>query len=113
MIKKAVFLFIVVMGLILLVAGVASSPPPISASMTAAKLRTCYVDFNHDGVVDVGDIMRVADCWRSTDPADIALYDLNGDGIINVVDIMLVAARWGNHCPALFAVGGTWDWETP
>ena len=31
----------------------------------------------------------------------------------NVVDIMLVAARWGNHCPALFAVGGTWDWETP
>ena len=112
MIKKAVFLFIVVMGLILLVAGVASGPPPVSASMTAAKLRTCYVDFNHDGVVDVGDIMRVADCWRSTDSADIALYDLNGDGIINVVDIMLVAARWGNHCPALFAVdlgGGDTD----
>jgi len=72
--------------------------------MMAAELKTCDVDFNYDGVVDVGDIMRVADCWRSTDPADIALYDLNDDSKINIVDIMLVAARWGNHCPALFAI---------
>jgi len=126
MVKKVVFLFIVVMGSILSATGVALGSPPISASqplpelsdhsaavsgpsgsyldMMAAELKTCDVDFNHDGVVDVGDIMRVAGCWRSTDPADVALYDLNDDEKINIVDIMLVAARWGNHCPTLFAV---------
>jgi hypothetical protein len=124
--KKVTILFTLVAGLILSVAGVAWGSPPISASqplpelpdhsaaisgpsephldMMAAELKTCDVDFNHDGVVDVGDIMRVADCWRSTDPADIALYDLTDDGTISIVDIMLVAAQWGNHCPALFAI---------
>lgn len=125
MIKKVTILFTLVVGLILPVTYVASGStigasqplpelPDRSAAfsglsgpyrnMMAAELKTCAVDFNYDGVVDVGDIMRVANCWRSTDPTDIAPYDLNNDGKINVVDIMLVVVQWGNHCPVLFAV---------
>ncbi len=125
MIKKVPLLFSLVVGLILSATYVASgstlgasqtpselvrSPAAFSGlsetyiGMMAAELKTCDVDFDYSGVVDVGDIMRVAGCWRSTDPVDIALYDLDDDGDIDIVDIMLVAARWGSHCSVLFAV---------
>jgi len=55
-------------------------------------------DLNNDGRVNIADIMLVANCWRSTDPADIASYDSDGDGDIDIVDIMLVAKEWGNSC---------------
>jgi len=57
-------------------------------------------DMDHNGEVDVQDIMQVASRWRMTN-ADLdwdAHYDLNGDGIITIVDIMLVVANWGEHC---------------
>ena len=57
----------------------------------------CDVDFNGNGVVDVQDIMKVANCWRSTDQA-CAQYNLDGDGDIDIVDIMLVAVHWGETC---------------
>ena len=120
MIKKVAILLTVVVGLILSVTYVASGSP-ISASQSLQELpdrsaavsglsgsyRTmvtvdpCDVDFDGSGVVDVGDIMLVADCWRMTDndPNWDARYDLDGDGIITIVDIMLVAAQWGKSCP--------------
>ena len=125
MIKKVTILFTLVIALIIPLTYAASGstigtsqslpelpdrPAAVSGlsgpyrNMMAAAVSPCDVDFNHDGVVDVGDIMRVAGCWRSAEPADIALYDLNDDGRIDVVDIMLVVVQWGNHCPILFAV---------
>ena len=125
MIKKVTILFTLVIGLILPLTYVAPGstigtsqslpelpdrPAAVSGlsgpyrNMMTVEVSPCDVDFNHDSVVDVGDIMYVANCWRSTDPTDIALYDLNNDGKINVVDIMLVVVQWGNHCPVLFAV---------
>ena len=117
MIKKITILFTVVVGLILSVTYVVSGSA-IGASQSLPELPDrsaavsdlsgsyhalmavdpCDVDFNGNGVVDVDDIMEVANCWRSTDPADIALYDLDGDEIVTIADIMLVAAQWGNTC---------------
>jgi hypothetical protein len=58
-------------------------------------------DLDFNCVVNVADIMRVADRWRmvDTDPDWNPRYDLNGDGIITVVDIMLVVKYWGETCP--------------
>ena len=117
MIRKVALLFTVVMGLILSVTYVASGSS-ISASLslqelpdrsavgsglsesyrTMAAVDPCAVDFNESGVVDVGDIMLVADCWRSTD-TECDRYKLDEDDDIDIVDIMLVAAQWGNPCP--------------
>ena len=128
MIKKVVLLVTVVIGLILSVTYVASGSPisanqPLQMSTVAmgtdsmeladhssaisglsgshrtmAAVDPCAVDFNESGVVDVGDIMLVADCWRSTD-TECDRYKLDEDDDIDIVDIMLVAAQWGNPCP--------------
>ncbi|MBC8263854.1 MAG: hypothetical protein H8E47_06990 [Anaerolineales bacterium] len=138
MIKKISILFILVIGLILSVTYVAfGSPNSASQSlqmpMTAmgansveltdphsavsglsesfsamAAVGPCDVDFDGSGVVDVGDIMYVANCWRSADSA-CDPYDLDSDVDIDIVDIMLVAAQWGNTCsisPFAIDMGG-------
>jgi hypothetical protein len=101
MIKKVTILFTMVVGLILSVTYVAFDSP-INASqplqMSAIAIDPCDVDFNGSGEVDVGDIMFVANCWRSTDPG-CNTYNLDGDDDIDIVDIMLVAAHWGEPCP--------------
>ena len=58
---------------------------------------TLVGDLDHDCDVDIADIMLVANCWRSTDPA-CAPYDLDDDGDIDIVDVMLVAVHWGERC---------------
>lgn len=58
----------------------------------------CGYDFDGSGTIDIGDIMTVAACWRSTEP-ECTPYDLDGDGRITVVDIMKVVACWGIQCP--------------
>jgi hypothetical protein len=55
-------------------------------------------DFMDPPGVGLEDVQVVASHWRSTDPADIALYDLDGNGDIDVVDIMRVVAVWGTMC---------------
>ena len=80
---------------------------PVNASqllpMSTFAIGPCDVDFNGNGEVDIGDIMLVADCWRSTEP-ECAQYDLNEDGVINIMDIMFVASRWGEVCGSVFGV---------
>jgi len=101
MIKKVTVLFTMAVGLILSVTYVAFGSP-INASqplqMSAIAIDPCDVDFNGSGEVDVGDIMFVANCWRSTD-SGCNPYNLDGDDDIDIVDIMLVAAHWGEPCP--------------
>jgi len=57
-------------------------------------------DLDFNCVVNVADIMKVANRWRMVDmdPDWNPRYDLNGDGIITVVDIMLVVKHWGETC---------------
>jgi hypothetical protein len=75
-------------------------------NMMAVEVDPCRVDFNGSGIVDIGDVMRVANCWRSIEPA-CDPYNLDGDSQVNIVDIMLVAAQWGNPClPFAIDMGG-------
>ena len=105
MFRRVTMLFILVA--ILSMTFVVSSSP-VNASqplqMSAVVINPCDIDFNGSGKVDVGDIMFVANCWRSTNPADIALYDLDKDGDIDIADIMLAASRWGRACGSIFGV---------
>jgi hypothetical protein len=57
-------------------------------------------DLDFNCVVNVADIMKVANRWRmvDTDSGWNPRYDLNDDGIITVVDIMLVVKHWGKTC---------------
>jgi hypothetical protein len=78
--------------------------PTPTRTPTITPTSTPYVlfgDLNSDCVVDVEDIMLVANCWRMTsdDSGWEPRYDLNGNGIITVVDIMFVVAHWGETCP--------------
>ncbi len=54
------------------------------------------IDVNHDGVVNMSDIMIVARAFNSTkgDSRYVSEYDLNSDGAINMVDIMRIAAKF-------------------
>ena len=93
MIKKIAVLFVFFgMAAILIL----SMTYVTSASPTMAGCGL-FGDLNEDGTVDVTDIMMVANCWRSTEPA-CNPYDLEPDGDIDIVDIMLVAAQWGETC---------------
>jgi len=69
-----------------------------AASMTLSSTSTCCdYDFVENGIIDVADIMKVASCWKRTDP-ECAPYDIDGDDDIDIVDIMKVAACWQVTC---------------
>ena len=57
-------------------------------------------DFNHNGIVDVGDIQIVAAALGTTNP----YYDRNGNGTVDVDDVTRVAAGW-----KLPDTGATWQ----
>lgn len=52
-------------------------------------------DFSGNGVIDVDDIIAVADHWHEPDPS---IYDIDGNGVVDIVDVMLVAGTWGASC---------------
>ena len=47
-------------------------------------------DVNTDGVVNVLDLVLVANAFGENAP------DLNGDGIVNILDLVIVANAFGN-----------------
>ncbi|CAG0931398.1 hypothetical protein TFLX_02136 [Thermoflexales bacterium] len=57
------------------------------------------VDFNYNGVVDVGDIQRVAALLGTSDPR----YDFDRDGTVDRDDVNRVVQRWRQLDP-----GGVW-----
>jgi predicted outer membrane repeat protein len=75
-------------------------PPEGSCDIGAYEQCTLYGDVNCDCVVNIEDVMLVANRWRcqSEDPCYSEVYDFDQDGDIDVVDIMLVTADWGNAC---------------
>ena len=70
----------------------------VEFNLTACSL---FGDLNCSCLVDVADIMKVANCWRCKcwDSCYDPRYDIDDDCDIDVVDIMLVVAVWGSTCP--------------
>ena len=54
----------------------------------------CDGDINHDGVVNVGDMLFVINFWGPVTPAFPAA-DINHDGVVNVSDLLVVINHWG------------------
>jgi hypothetical protein len=48
------------------------------------------VDVNGDGVVNILDLVAVANAFGKAEP------DLNGDGVVNILDLVIVANAFGN-----------------
>ena len=48
------------------------------------------VDVNGDGVVNIQDLVIVANALGEAEP------DLNGDGVVNIQDLVIVANAFGN-----------------
>ena len=60
--------------------------------LTALKLTEFRhdIDFNDDGVVNIQDLVIVANALGKAEP------DLNGDGVVNIQDLVIVANAFGN-----------------
>ena len=59
------------------------------------ELVTRKKDVNGDGVVDVQDLVQVAQEYHETGTNAADAADVNGDGVVNVDDFILVAAAVG------------------
>ena len=53
--------------------------------------RTASVDLNGDGVVNILDLVLVAN--QIGQPAANSIADVNGDGVVNILDLVLVASE--------------------
>jgi hypothetical protein len=67
----------------------ASTPDSTSTPMKS-------VDVNHDGAINISDVMLVASAFNSvsSDSRYVDIYDLNDDNAINISDIMMIAAKF-------------------
>ena len=57
-----------------------------SASVKSADIQ----DVNGDGVINILDLVAVANGFGKTEP------DINGDGIVNILDLVIIAKEFGN-----------------
>lgn len=48
-----------------------------------------FADVNNDGVVNIQDLVLVANAFGEVEP------DLNGDGVVNIQDLVIVANAFG------------------
>ena len=64
------------------------------------RALACYLDYNHNGRVDVQDVMQVAARWNNSSAYN-ALYDVAPPfgSPIDTLDISAAAAQWGALCP--------------
>ncbi len=61
----------------------------------AATLEVLTVDFNGDGQVDIGDLLKLIEHWGQDDPiCDIAPHPY-GDGVVDARDLELLMSHWG------------------
>ncbi len=77
--------------------GTSPSPSNTSTNMpTPTTVVSLTEDLNNDGVINISDIMLVANAYNSVrgDSKYVAAYDFNNDGVIGLSDIMIVAAKY-------------------
>ncbi len=70
----------------------ASSPGLSNESFTP-----CCPDFSGNNIVDVNDMIAVAEAWNQAPPGNPA-FDRDGDGTVTVVDILQIVYRFGDSC---------------
>ncbi len=68
----------------------------LTISVTINSSAPCPADTNHDGVVNVTDLLAVINAWGPCQPPCPA--DTNADGQVNVTDLLTVINAWG-ACP--------------
>lgn len=61
-------------------------------SMTVVPFLDCPSDFNHDGVVDGGDLGMMLGGWGTA----MDLFDVNNDNIVDGADWGITGATWGS-----------------
>ena len=82
--------------------GLASpTPVPATPTHTAAPTPTTpqtakSPDLNHDGVINMSDVMLLASAFNSSLGSSkyVSAYDLNSDGAINMTDVMVIAGKF-------------------
>ncbi|HEY9059703.1 MAG TPA: dockerin type I domain-containing protein [Pseudobacteroides sp.] len=70
---------------------------PTPTSIPTATQTTIFdIDVNHDGVINMADVIILAKVFNSTkgDAIYVDAYDLNIDGAINMADIIIIAAKF-------------------
>ena len=68
-----------------------------TATETKEEGALAPVDVNHDGVVDIRDLVHVGSSFGLTGQEGA---DINGDGVVNIQDLVLVASAFGNAAAA-------------
>jgi arabinoxylan arabinofuranohydrolase len=74
-----------------------STPTPTSTSTpTAVPTPVISIDVNHDGAINISDVMLVAGAFNTVKGNEkfVDAYDLNRDGAINISDIMMIAEKF-------------------
>ncbi|MDP4179551.1 MAG: dockerin type I domain-containing protein [Bacillota bacterium] len=76
-----------------------TSTPTYTPTSTPTKIPTTptiTADINHDGVVNMADVILIASAFNTTkgDPKFNDLYDINRDGTINMADVILIANKF-------------------
>ena len=70
---------------------------PATQSNLSVVIAKC-ANFTGDHLIDILDIVTIINHYRSTNPADIAIYDLNGDGRIDIADIIIAIGQYRKTC---------------
>ena len=52
-------------------------------------------DVNHNGVVNIDDLLAVISAWGPCPPPNLCAADVDGNGVINIDDLLLVISNWG------------------
>ncbi|KNY26000.1 GDSL-type esterase/lipase family protein [Pseudobacteroides cellulosolvens] len=73
-----------------------SSATPTSKSASTPTPYVNSLDVNHDGAINMADVIILAKVFNSVsgDSKYVYAYDLNRDGAINISDIVLIASKF-------------------
>lgn len=67
-----------------------------TATPTSTPTPVNILDVNHDGAINIGDVIIVAGAFNTVSgkAGFVDAYDLNRDGAVNISDIMMIAAKF-------------------
>ena len=91
------------------ITGITHTLPDLDGEIYLKQETGTSVDVNGDGVVNILDLVLVAQHLGETAPSN-SKVDVNGDGIVNILDLVLIAQHLGGEMAAAPAmVSGTPD----
>ena len=72
------------------IASITHTLPDLDGDIYLKQAPQPSADVNGDGVVNIQDLVIVANAFGEAEP------DLNGDGVVNIQDLVIVANAFGN-----------------